>query len=154
MGGISVALDPRVTSSSQAPAQRWRKLYRKIHDLFLQDEFVHIDDYKLMVRQMNDRISIIETKINTELQKIAQGVSAHTHPSPPAPVNPVVTAPPAVPPYTPGFEPTKEVQLTDKAMKAENRKLQAEGPALSPLGGGQSKESLLASREAASNVGA
>jgi hypothetical protein len=134
--------------------ERWTKLYRTIHHLFLRKEFIHIQDYNFMVQEMNNRISVIETKLNTELQKIALGMMTHVHPSPPAPVNPVITGPVAAAPYTPGFSPTPLVKPQTTFMEQADAVLQSLGPAQAPLADGIAPDQLQANTKIRSTIGA
>jgi len=102
--------------------ERWLKLYRKIHNLFLKDEFVHVVDYKTMLEQLNLRMSLIEANmvagdaavtaattaaigtlsagIAAQTAALEAGSATHIHNAPQAPAG-ILPTTPAVPPPLP-----------------------------------------------------
>ena len=146
-------------TSQVAPQERWLKLYRKIHNLYLKDEFIHKQDYLLALKQLNTRIAAIEASMNSAVAtlqaNIAASISGHTHPSPQAPAGLLVTGPgtlllslPAPPASA-----TPTVEHLTTFMDQTDLALQATGPAQAPLGDGTSVAALQATSTATSQVG-
>lgn len=145
-----MALPSNYSKSQITKDQRWDKLYRTIHHLFLKDEFIHIADYNQMVTEMNTRITELETKLTKELTAIASGLSLHVHSST-APGQP--TSPPIAPAYAPGFVPTKPVVPVTTAMDAADAKYLAFGPAVAPLSEGISAQEIAANTSIILDIG-
>lgn len=144
---------PQIISSRFATQERWLKLYRKIHNLFMKDEFIHVVDYNQMVTEMNARITLLETALQVELAKIQVGLAAHIHNAPQAPGGILPTTPPAAPPYTTGYSPTKPVVPVTVAMKAFDAALQATGPAMAPIPATISADDAQAAIQARTDIG-
>lgn len=169
---------PNIVTSKISPAERWLKLYRKIHNLFLSKEFVHIIDYNQMVTEMNLRITTIEQTYNAalaaqaeQIQALTAHASTHTHPvstnvtasgsNGAGPVNstgtgtgtaaPASSPAPAVAAPVGSFTPPVIPVVT--AMQATDAAWMASGPAIAPLGDGFSKEAITATYTALSDVG-
>lgn len=144
-----------IIPSQVTKAERWTKLYRSIHSLFLKDEFIHIKDYNQMVTEMNARITELETKLTAELAKLATGLSAHFHMAPQAPTGTLPTTPPIapLPVYAPAYVPTKPVTPVTIGMEARNAQLLGLGPATAPLAGGISQDELLANTTIKADIG-
>jgi hypothetical protein len=153
-------MSPNIVASQITKSERWTKLYRTIHHLFLKDEFVHIEDYNKMVQEMNARILQVETNANasiaTAVAQITATVVGHTHPSPPAPVNPVVTGPGViiVPPVVTPPPPAPAVVPVTIAMQRTDAQYISMGPALAPLSSGISPDQLTANTTILSDIGA
>ena len=74
-------------ASSRSKAERWRKLYRKLHNLFIKSELAHTKDVELAIRQLDARITQVEANlnaavaaVNTSLTSAINVIQAHTHP--------------------------------------------------------------------------
>lgn len=147
-----MALPSNFSTSQITKSERWLKLYRTIHHLFLKDEFIHIADYNKMVTEMNTRITELEAKLTKELTAIALGLSLHVHSST-APGQP--TSPPIapVPAYAPGFAPTKPVIPVTTAMQTTDSTLMAIGPAVAPLSEGISAQEIAANTAIITDIG-
>ncbi len=148
-------MSPSIISSQITKAERWVKLYRTIHHLFLQFEFVHIEDYNLMVQQMNARILAVETNANASIAAavtaIKTAIVGHTHatgvgPSGPGiiPVSPLLVPPAPAPPVVP--------VLT--AMLRTDSQLMSLGPASAPLASGVEPDQLMANTQIIGDIGA
>jgi len=149
-----VALPNRnIITNKLAVQERWIKLYRKIHNLFLKDEFIHKADYLKTVAELNARIAELEGKITSELLLIQLGLNTHFHIAPQAPAGSLPTAPPVPPPYTSGFSPTKPVIHKTTTMDLTDNSLKSLGPATAPLGDGSSIEAQKANITATSDIG-
>jgi len=141
-----LTLSPDIVTNEIATATRWQKLYRTLYHLFLKNSFVHVGDYRTDLQAMNARIALLEANINKEIAvlktDITSAIVGHTHLSPPAPVNPVVTGPgiPVKPPTPPIPSATPTVPHVETALLAEDALLQATGPSAAPLGQGISPE--------------
>lgn len=124
-------------------AERWIKLYRKIHNLFLKKDFTNRQDFEFTVKQLNLRIDSLEQQLNTAINALNTKFSvfethynAHTHVSPPAPVNPVVTAPtvPSLVPAPPATSPvTQQARTTTQFVEQRDTILQSTGEAVVPV---------------------
>jgi len=152
-----------------AVKERWLKLYRKIHNLFLVKEFVHVDDYKLMLEQLNTRITAVETNmaagdaavtaaLNSSTTSIYTAISGHIHIAPQAPSGAIPTSPPTPPPVAPPIPPapaptTPIIKYTDVALQTYDAALKGMGPAIAPIGDGLSTETAVANVTAKSDVG-
>lgn len=140
-------------TSQVTKSERWTKLYRMIHHLFLKDEFIHIEDYNKMVNEMNARITALETSLQAELKKIQLGLSTHFHIAPQAPSGAIPTQPPSKPPYTSAYKATKAVVPVTVAMQKTDMSLMATGPATAPLADGTSPDQSLANSTIAADIG-
>lgn len=148
-----------IIPSQVTKAERWTKLYRSIHSLFLKDEFVHIDDYKQMVTEMNARIAMVEANANASITAAVAALQAaiigHFHVAPQAPAGALptglgtITVPPVVTPPVP----TKQVTPVTIAMEARNAQLLGLGPATAPLAGGVAQDELLANTTIKTDIG-
>lgn len=146
-----MSLLSNIVTSQFTKSERWLKLYRIIHHLFLKEEFIHTADYQVMVTQMNARITTLEAMLNVELAKVATALVAHTH----AYVNvaaPAITGP-AVPSYIPALQPTPIVVPTTAGMQAMDATLMATGPAQAPLADGISPDELRANSTIIADIG-
>lgn len=139
-------------ASQYTKGERWRKLYRVIHHLFLKDEFIHIDDYKKMVNDMNNRIKDLEQKVNTELRNIQSGLSSHFHQAPQAPSGILPTKPPEAPPYTATTISTNEVIVDNSKMLKKDNELMLQGPAKAPLADRSGAQEQLANATIQSDI--
>jgi hypothetical protein len=144
---VSLTSPASIITSQITKDQRWDKLYRIIHHLFLRKEFVHIDDYNLMIQQLNARITAVEAAANASIASLTAftnaNIIAHTHTitapgsqsAPGLPILPIVLPPPP---------PTPIPMPVTTAMIAKDNLLMAAGPALAPLSGGVSPDQLRA----------
>jgi len=146
---------PNIVTNQVSTKERWLKLYRKIHNMFLKDEFIHIVDYNKMVTEMNARFAELETKLTAELTKVQVGLATHIHNAPQAPAGTLPTTPPILPlpPYQMAYAPTKPIVPVTTAMQQTDLALQATGPGVAPLGDGLSVTAELASTTAISDIG-
>lgn len=123
-----------VGTSQVAPVERYLKLYREIHNLYLRRDFVNLQDFNTAMTAINTRFTELESKIIAELAAIQIGLATHIHVAPQAPAGALPTAPPAVPPYTSAFSVTQPVVAKTTFVEQNNSALQATGPAIAPLG--------------------
>ena len=140
---------PNVVQGRASIAERWIKLYRKIHNLFLKDEFIHKADYLLTLKQLNARISALEAATGAAINAAIVG---HTHQAPQAPAGTLPTTPGIAngsfgPPTSPAVE-----HLTTQ-MEATDATLQALGPPFSPIPTGVSPEVQAAGAQQAADIG-
>ena len=142
-----------IVASQITKSERWTKLYRVIHHLFLKDEFIHIEDYNKMVNEMNARISALEASLQAELAKIQAGLSTHIHMVPQAISGVLPSQPAAAPPYTSAYQPTKAVVPVTVAMQRTDLKLMATGPAKAPLADGVAPDKALANSTIIADIG-
>jgi PAB1-binding protein PBP1 len=150
---------PNVIQGRASVAERWIKLYRKIHNLFLKDEFIHKEDYLLTIKQLNARISAVEANTAAAIAANAAAINAaivgHTHQAPQAPSGVIPTTPgipngsfgAPTPPTTPAVE-----HLTT-VMETTDAGLQALGPPFSPIPTGLSPEVQTAGAQQAADIG-
>lgn len=150
-----------IASSQVTKAERWSKLYRTIHHLFLRSEFVHIEDYNKMVSEMNARVTAVEANaqaaLNSAVSAIVTMMSAHSHtvvtaggPSNQAgSTTSVISAAPQLPP-TPK---APEVIPVTIAMERTDAMYQAQGPAVAPLADGTHPDQLTSSIAIKSDIG-
>ena len=142
-----------IIKSQVTKSERWLKLYRTIHHLFLKDEFVHVTDYTKMVAEMNARIAAVEAKSTAELAKVAAGLASHFHLVPQAPSGTLPSAPPAAPPFVATPQPSKPVVIDKTAMEAYDAALMATGPAQAPLADGIAPDQTLANTTIVADIG-
>lgn len=147
-----MGLNANFLTSTVAPQERWLKLYRKIHNLFLSKEFIHTIDYNLMVTQMNGRITELELKLAAELAARDIRFNTHVHPSPQAPTGQLLTLMPVVA-YKHAVTPTKPVVPVVDAMDLAVATYEGMGPAFAPIGDGIGVEARLAEVTARTQVG-
>jgi hypothetical protein len=125
---------PDLVTSQVAPQERWLKLYRKIHDLYLKDDFANLRDFETAIKEINARISELEAKMIIELNKIQAAIATHVHTVPQTPAGATVSAP-AGAFYTAGYTNTKIVNTRTIFADQRNTVLQATGPGVAPIGG-------------------
>lgn len=145
-----------LAASQSTKGERWDKLYRKIHNKYLVDEFVHIDDYNKMVDDMNARIKALEDMVTQELSKVQQGLASHAHKvstqgSAAAQVGDAY--PPASPPYTSAMTPTQPVVPVTTAMQKADQELLLQGPAQAPLIDSTDPDSAAANASIVQDIG-
>jgi len=148
-----MSLELNLFKSKIAVSERWFKLYRRIHNLFLSKEFIHIEDYKLMFNQLNTRIDNLNQKLDANLNNIAVTFGTHVHVAPQAPGGAIPTMPPGSP-LTVDVTPNPPVPYVDAAMVAADATWAGLGPASAPLGTGTSRAAQEASLTASSQIAA
>jgi hypothetical protein len=141
-----------IIKSQITKSERWLKLYRTIHHLFLKDEFVHVTDYTKMVAEMNARITAVEAKATTEIAGLAAGLTTHFHMVPQA-ITGTLPSAPAAPVFTATPQPSKPVVIDKTAMGAYDAALMSTGPAQAPLADGIAPDQLLANTTVISDIG-
>ena len=145
---------PQIVSSKLAVQERWLKLYRRIHNLFIKDELVHIDDFKTEIDNIHKRIDQLNAKLDSNLSNIAATHNAHTHQwaggNAGGPVGGVTTPSPT--PFTPDPTAIVRVPFVDKNMKAYERALQSTGPAMAPIAAVASTDDARAAAQARSDI--
>jgi hypothetical protein len=144
---------PQIVTSRTATQERWLKLYRKIHNLFMKDELIHVDDYKKMIEDLNRRISELEQTVQKELTSIQAGLSSHIHIAPQAPGGALPTQPPSAPPYTSAFKPTKPIVPVNAAMQKYDALLQKTGPATAPIPAAASADDARTAAQLRADIG-
>jgi hypothetical protein len=139
-----MALDPgtalNLVGSKITVAERWLKLYRKIHFLFLQFDFTNRNDFEFSIQTLNTRITTLETniqatlaQINAKLSTIETHGKTHTHIAPPLggptapPVPPLITGGPAT------FANSPLALTTKSFVTTRNNILQATGEPVVPV---------------------
>lgn len=147
-------MSPDIISSQITKSERWTKLYRTIHHLFLKDEFVHIEDYNKMVQEMNARILQVETNANASISAavtaIQTAIVGHTHGTGVGPSGPgIIPAPPLVTPPAPA----PSVVPVTIAMQRTDAKYMSIGPAKAPLSSGIQPDQLMANSQIISDIG-
>lgn len=145
-------MSPNVLASQVTKSERWTKLYRVIHHLFLKDEIVHVDDYKKMLSELNKRIDQLNKKLDANLTNLKVQFDTHNHIAPQAPSGAIPTQPPLVK-LTVDKTPIAPVVYVDAALKAQDAKQMATGPAKAPLANGSSPDQILANSTIASDIG-
>lgn len=115
-----------VLSNKLSVKERWLKLYRKVFNLFLQFDLVHVVDFRLMLEQLNIRMAAIEanmiagdaqvaanatvaintlaTGVQTQMSTIYAQMASHTH-SYVSPGGPALTLPATGVPSVSTFQP-------------------------------------------------
>lgn len=142
-----------IVSSQFTKSERWLKLYRTIHHLFLKDEFIHKKDYEQMLRDMNTRMQSLETGLMQELTKVQLGLATHFHMVPQAPTGTLPSAPPASPPYTSTFKVTQPIVPVTIGMDAQDAALMGTGPAKAPLADGIAPDQATANSTIIADIG-
>ncbi|MDD3412451.1 MAG: hypothetical protein PHY47_00460 [Lachnospiraceae bacterium] len=78
-----MSLASQVLASIQTKIERFIKLYRILYRDFLFQDFIHKSDVKLMIEQLNTRITTVETNAATALSSaiasVNSMVTAHSH---------------------------------------------------------------------------
>ena len=129
-------------AASRSKSERWRKLYRKIHNLFIKDELTHVKDVTLAVKMLDARITQLEAnmnqavvQLNSSMTAMASMLQQHGHPVT-TPVGPGAATPMPAPipqPKPPTPSATTVVQYKTNFMDAEDTKWFMEGPAAAPF---------------------
>jgi hypothetical protein len=157
----SVSVDPISgdIKSKFSRSKRWQDLYRKIHILFLNDNFIHKKDYERTINQLNARITALESGMITTMAAMTAATNAavlgHTHlvPQSPAGANPSSPAIPTAIAATPTPAPGAPVVLIHTEQIAHNLELVAQGPAAAPIPDISTVEGSIAATAAISDVG-
>ena len=153
-------------ASSKSKSERWIKLYRKIHNLFIREELAHTKDVDLAVKQLDARITQVEANlnaaiaaVNTSLTSAINVIQAHTHSvttvgGPTAQAGNAAISPATIPaPQPPKASAVKPVQYETKFMEAADMKLFLQGPASAPFMPRSTLEDTKASITAISDIG-
>ena len=152
-------LSPNILGSKLTISERWIKLYRLLFNKFLKKDFVELEDYKMMLTQLNARITQLETTINSNIaatnQSIQTAITGHTHMAPQAPAGIVQTAAGQMMMSIPKPPNSKvpETQFVNTNMMRKSAQYLAMGPALAPLGDGISSEAAQGTAQAVSDIG-
>jgi hypothetical protein len=153
-----MSLLSNVVSSQFTKSERWLKLYRTIHHMFLKEEFIHKVDYELMVTQMNARITAVEAAANASIATTVTAVNAmmasHIHIVPQAPAGALPSGPAiSVPAVVPPPPPSPLVKTVTTAMQAADNLLMGTGPATAPLADGISPDEMRATNTIMTDIG-
>jgi hypothetical protein len=147
---------PQIISSRSATQERWYKLYRKIHNIFIKDELVHIDDFKTEISNIHKRIDQLNAKLDSNLANVAASHNSHTHQwaggNAGGPVGGVTVPTPVA--FTPDASPIVKTPFVDKNMQAYERALQSTGPGMAPIVATASTDDAAAAAQARSDIGA
>lgn len=150
---------PNLLASNITISERWMKLYRTIHTLFLKYEFIHIEDYTQMVNEMNARITTVEANANSSIAAAVTALQAaivgHNHIAPQAPSGAIPTGPGIItaPPIVTPPPPATLVVPVRVGMERADATLQAQGPALAPLSPVYSAAQALANTKIKLDIG-
>ena len=150
---------PEIITSQITKAERWLKLYRVIHHLFLRQEFPHIQDYNRAIDEINAKIATLEANINQSIQNAVQQISiavqGHTHIVPQTPAG-VTTSSPGMLTAPPIFSPVpstpKVIPLT-VFMELADSALMGTGPAVAPLASGVAPDQVVANSTIVADIG-
>lgn len=138
-----MALDARTSANMAGTnvtvAERWLKMYRKIHNLFLRHDFTNRNDFEFTLEQINLRITQLETNVTKAVTEFNARISAldrhaliHTHAT--AALGPPV---PALPAHLPGspiiFSKSKPAQSTQQFVVSRDSVLQSTGEPVVPV---------------------
>ena len=134
---------PNDFAVSQNVRERFSKLYRKLHHLFIVEELTHVDDFKREIDNLHKRIDQLNSKLDSNLQKISQIVNSHFHLVPQAPAG-TLPSQPIQAKLIADSSPVVRVPFSTIEMTTENLKQLAKGPALAPLAAGLDKTTLAA----------
>jgi hypothetical protein len=140
---------PQIVGSKTATQERWFKLYRKIHNIFIKDELVHVDDFKAEIKNLHKRIDQLNQKLDTNMTNLAAILNSHIHTAPLGP-----TSPPTSGVFSPDSMPIPTVPFTDPNMQAYEKALQSLGPGMAPISTTASTDDAAAALQARSDIGA
>ena len=152
-----MVLSSNIIAAKNAVAQRFRKLYRKLFILFLQDDFIYTDDYRRELAQLDTRLKVLETAIiaNTKaLLELQLHYQFHVHgvSSAPGSTGPSGYQPSSFPAANPPAGPGNTVHQKPLA-KSKATQLAAETPGVAPLSDSLSAEGVQASVQSTLDVG-
>jgi hypothetical protein len=139
-------------SSQITKSERWSKLYRIIHHLFLRNEIVHVEDYKTMLSELNKRIDQLNKKLDLNIANVKTLFDSHIHMAPQAPSGTLPTQKPLVP-ITVDKTPVAPVVYVDTALRAQDARQMATGPATAPLAEGVAPDQALANSTIVADIG-
>ncbi len=123
-------------------AERWLKLYRKIHFLFLRNDFTNRKDFEFTINQINLRMDTMEANILSMLSQQQAQITAltlhggtHFHIAPQAPAGTLPTTPAIVPPIVgpAAFLKSPPALTTTTFVEQRDAILQATGEPVVPL---------------------
>lgn len=152
MEATLAAPSANIATSKLAMSERWLKLYRKIHNLFIKDELVHVGDLQVMLQDINAKIAMLNTKLDANLTNLKAQLDSHTHIAPQAPTGTLPTTPPVVPTIV-DLTPITPTPYTNAIMVQTDEMYRLMPTAIAPMADGASVESVAASSEAISNIG-
>jgi len=140
-----------VATSKTSVATRWRKTYRRLHNLFIADELVHIKDFQREIDAIHKRIDDLNLKLDNNLTNLAAMVNTHFHVAPQAPAGSIPTLPTATP-FTPDPSPIIRIPFKDVEMQAADLQWRLEGPSAAPISTGASVEEQTANATAGAAI--
>lgn len=142
---MSLASPKAIADSVKAKLERFEKLYRTMYMRFFFKDFIHKEDVKQMMLELNKRITVIEGNLNTALAKAVAdmngNIAQHTHKVPQAPSGVLDSLPPAAT-FKPVAPPAKSAVAATPWIEVKHtsrvQELFAQGSALAPLASGLS----------------
>ena len=141
--------------------QRFDKLYRKLHNLYIAKELTHVEDVKLAISLIHKRIDAIQAQVNANMSMVSgqvasvmQAVGTHSHMVTTAggPTNQAGTAAPSgvsIALKAPEPSQTQGTEYTTKTMEIEDLNWFLSGPVLAPMGIGTDLDTVLANTASA-----
>lgn len=152
-----------MATSQKSKAERWKKMYRKLHNLFLVEDIVNVRDFQRIMDEFNTQIKAMEKALNqaistnqASIASLASWAAAHIHIVPQSPGG----ANPSAPPSAPAPQPSPavasayvDVIYADPELQARNAELFAEGPGSAPISTGASPQAAAATAESITDVG-
>ena len=142
---------PNDFAVSQNARERFSKLYRKLHHLFIVEELTHIDDFKREIDQLHKRIDQLNAKVDANNQKMAQAMASHIHMVPQA-ITGKLPSEPTLTLLVPDSSPVVRIPYSNVEMTTENFKQLAKGPALAPLAAGLDKTTIIANANSVGKI--
>lgn len=76
---MGLPLSSNEVSSQQAVGERWQKLYRRIHNLYIFQELVHIKDFLREIKHIHKRIDDLNIKVDSNVETLTQAHNNHMH---------------------------------------------------------------------------
>ena len=139
-----MSLASQVLASIQTKVERFIKLYRILYRDFLFQDFIHKEDVKLMIEQLNTRITAVEANAAAAITGAAQAlhaeIAAHSHlvatAGGPAAQTGATTSTIAVAPQLPPTPQAPVVMWSEAQHIARLNGLIALGPATAPFADG------------------
>lgn len=155
-----MSLANSISDSIRSKIERFDKLYRILYRDYMFKDFIHKDDVLRMFNEIHERITLVQTNMNTQMSAAIAGSNAavlgHTHPVQVSPLSgtgatigsvnaaPVPPAVPSAAPLIPWAEPKHIARLEELVLQ---------GPATAPFAEGFSLQTGKANLTIRTDIG-
>ena len=144
--------------------ERFFKLYRKLHNLFIAKELTHVGDVKLAVKTLHMRIDALQAMVNSNMSmmsgqmgSVVTMVGSHTHivataGGPAAQTGSASPSGVAMSLKPPEVSASAETPYATTMMETYDNALRGLGPAMAPMAIGADPSTLIANTKSTLNM--